>query len=1073
MPEPAFARWADAPRPVEEARPQLAESFRKASRLCAAATLAMGALVLTGWLFDVRAFMQVVPGAVAMVPNTAVAFLLVGLSLWLQAGKGADSSPRLSRVAAGAAGLLGLLELAQYVSGTDLGIDQLLFRDPEGLTSVFPGRMAVVTALGFMAIAGALLTSGLHRARWFTDALALVPGLLGLLSLAGYAYGVRSLTWIGTYKGMAVHTALAFILLTFGTLFARPDRPISGLLLSESLGGHMVRRVLPFAVGIPVVLGWLEWQGRRADVYQGEFGVALLVVASIVFIGGVIGWQGAALERIDRERFEATREVRLQRETLQSILDNMSEAVLVADTNANFLVFNPAAERILGARSEGEKPEEWVQRVGLFRPDGKTLFPVSELPLRRAIQGHSTDDVEVLIRNPNVPRGVLVHSSGRPLRDERGAIRGGIVVFRDMTERREAVERLRKLSHAVEQSPVSVVITDTHGNIEYVNPKFTQVTGYSSDEVLGLTPRILRSGEVPPEVYRELWTTITAGREWRGEFHNRKKDGELFWEFASISPILDEQGRITHFVAVKEDITERKKAEETLAGREHRFRSLIENAQDIITIIDIEGTIRFQSPAAKRILGRAPEEFVGKSAFDFLHPDDAPGVQAAMRRIIESPEVPQTSLFRFRHANGSFRTMEGIGKVLPGGGSPQIVVNSRDVTDSRALEEQLRQAQKMEAVGRLAGGIAHDFNNLLTAIMGYAELATGRLRPEDPSRLELSEIEKAAQRAADLTRQLLAFSRKQVLQPRVISLNRIVSDTDKMLRRLIGEDIELVTLLNDRLGSVKADTGQIEQVLLNLAVNARDAMPKGGKLTIETSEVALDESYSVFHFDVPPGRYVLLAVSDTGTGMDAKTLSHVFEPFFTTKEAGKGTGLGLSTVYGVVKQSGGHVTVYSEPGVGTTFKIYLPRVEGLPEEARRPPRQARQAAATETVLVVEDEEAVRRLVCRSLEAHGYKTLPSARASEALLVCEEHAGEIHLMLTDVVMPNLSGRELAQRAAAFRPRMKVLFMSGYTDDAIVRHGVLDAGTPFLQKPFTPSALASKVREVLDAPERRTAV
>ena len=322
-----------------------------------------------------------------------------------------------------------------------------------------------------------------------------------------------------------------------------------------------------------------------------------------------------------------------------------------------------------------------------------------------------------------------------------------------------------------------------------------------------------------------------------------------------------------------------------------------------------------------------------------------------------------------------------------------------------------------------------------------------------------------------MTRQLLAFSRKQVLQPRVISLNEIVGNTDKMLRRLIGEDIELVTMLKEPLASVRADTGQIEQVLVNLAVNSRDAMPKGGKLTIETSEVELGESFPAFHFDVPPGPYVLLAVSDTGTGMDAKTLTHVFEPFFTTKAAGKGTGLGLSTVYGIVKQSGGHVAVYSEPGVGTTFKIYFPRVDERPERASGSFKRKRQTAGTETVLVVEDEEAVRRLVCRSLEAQGYKCVPAANASEALLASEKHTGTIHLMLTDVVMPNLSGKELARRIATLRPRMKVLFMSGYTDNAIVHHGVLDAGTPFLQKPFTPQTLAAKVREVLSAPQAAT--
>ena len=633
----------------------------------------------------------------------------------------------------------------------------------------------------------------------------------------------------------------------------------------------------------------------------------------------------------------------------------------------------------------------------------------------------------------------------------------------------DALERLRKLSRAVEQSPSSVIITDTDGSIEYVNPKFTQVTGYSSDEVLGMNPRILKSGALSPEVYREMWNTITAGREWRGELHNRKKDGELFWEFASISPIFDERARITHFVAVKEDITGRKGAEETLARRERHFRSLIENALDVIAVVAPDGAILYASPSLERLLGYDPAHIGDLNVFDLIHPDDLAKAREKFQRTLETGTRFEQVEFRIRHANGSWRTLSMIGKPSPPEtGTHGLIINARDVTESRALEGQLRQAQKMEAVGRLAGGIAHDFNNLLTAIMGYGELAAGRLKPEDPSRIELFEIDKAAHRAADLTRQLLAFSRKQVLQPRVIDLNEVVGNMDKMLRRLIGEDIELVTSLKERLGSVKADTGQIEQVLLNLAVNSRDAMPKGGKLTIETLEVDLDEAYSTFNFDVPPGRYVVLAVSDTGTGMDAKTLSQVFEPFFTTKEAGKGTGLGLSTVYGVVKQSGGHVTAYSEPGVGTTFKVYLPRVEDAPEKVSGSPRQPSRAGGTETILVVEDEEAVRRLVFRSLEAHGYKTLPVASAREALLLCEKRDVEIHLMLTDVVMPQLSGKELAQRAAALRPGMKVLFMSGYTDDAIVHHGVLDAGTPFLQKPFTPRSLAQKVREVLDAGE-----
>ncbi len=543
-------------------------------------------------------------------------------------------------------------------------------------------------------------------------------------------------------------------------------------------------------------------------------------------------------------------------------------------------------------------------------------------------------------------------------------------------------------------------------------------------------------------------------------------DERTIWLRTSKFPLHDESGAVAGVLGTYEDITGRKQAEEALTRSELLFRSLIENALDLIAVVASDGAIRYVSPSVERILGYDPARVGDLNVFDLIHPDDLAEGKENLRRALETGTRFEQVGLRVRRSDGSWRTLSMMGKPSPPDvGTCGLIINARDVTEGRALEEQLRQSQKMEAVGRLAGGIAHDFNNLLTAILGYAEIAAGRLKPEDPSWLDLSEIVKAAQRAADLTRQLLAFSRKQVLELRVIDLNRVVTTTHKMLRRLIGEDVELVLSLKKRLGSVKADTGQIEQVLLNLAVNSRDAMPKGGTLTIETSEIELAESYSTLHFDVPPGPYVVLAVSDTGTGMDAKTLSHVFEPFFTTKEAGKGTGLGLSTVYGVVKQSGGHVTAYSEPGVGTTFKIYLPRVEDAPETDHGSSAPAALAGGTETILVVEDEEAVRRLACRALEAQGYTVLSAAGAREAIRLCEEHAGKIHLMLTDVVMPGVSGRDLARSAAAIRPSLRVLFMSGYTDDAIVHHGVLDAGTPFLQKPFTPRSLAQKVRWVLD--------
>jgi PAS domain S-box-containing protein len=395
------------------------------------------------------------------------------------------------------------------------------------------------------------------------------------------------------------------------------------------------------------------------------------------------------------------------------------------------------------------------------------------------------------------------------------------------------------------------------------------------------------------------------------------------------------------------------------------------------------------------------------------------------------------------------------------------ITASKEAERSRAqLEEQLRQAQKIDSIGRLAGGVAHDFNNILTAIRGYAELLLLELAPGDPMRSSVTEIRRAGERAADLTRQLLAFSRRQLLQPRVLALNSLIADSIKMLKRLLGEDIELVTLQDPELGHVKADAGQMEQVILNLALNARDAMPQGGKLTLETRNVTLQEQYAQKHFSLQPGSYIMLAISDIGCGMDPQTLSHIFEPFFTTKEPGKGTGLGLSTVYGIVQQSGGSIWVYSEPGRGTTFKIYLPRIEEpLGEAEEKPQTEPDNPRGSETILVVEDDEIVRKLTGQALRRYGYQVVEAANGPEALLAREKHPGTIPLMVTDVVMPQMSGPELAARLRELHPETQVLYMSGYTDDAVVRHGILDAALYFLQKPFNPGALVRKVRAILD--------
>ncbi|HEV8382971.1 MAG TPA: response regulator [Gemmatimonadales bacterium] len=510
---------------------------------------------------------------------------------------------------------------------------------------------------------------------------------------------------------------------------------------------------------------------------------------------------------------------------------------------------------------------------------------------------------------------------------------------------------------------------------------------------------------------------------------------------------------------------DRKRMKQQLDEREEYFRSLIEQAMDIIAVLDPEGALRYASPSVLPLLGYAPEDLVGLSIFALVHPDDVDNTLAVFSEGVATGKGGRLLELRLRHKDGTFRHLEAIGRYLLDDPLVKgVVINARDVTERRALERQFLQAQKMEAVGRLAGGVAHDFNNLLTAILGYADLLLDGLPTLSPLRPDLEEIRKAANRAAGLTRQLLAFSRKQILEMRVLDLNELIADTEKMLRRLLGEDIDVVTNLEPALGAVRVDAGQLEQVIVNLAVNARDAMPEGGRLTIETRNAELDDAYVREHVPVQPGRYVRLAVSDTGTGMSAETMSHVFEPFFTTKEVGKGTGLGLATVYGIVKQSGGYVWCYSERGEGTTFKVYLPRVDApvdqFPARAALP-----RTLGSETILLVEDEAALRLLTRRVLEKHGYTVLEAGTRDAALALAREHAGPIHLLLADVVLPGASGPTLAGELLSRRADLKVLFMSGYTEDAIVHRGVLAPNTAFINKPFSGDNLAAKVREVLD--------
>ena len=522
---------------------------------------------------------------------------------------------------------------------------------------------------------------------------------------------------------------------------------------------------------------------------------------------------------------------------------------------------------------------------------------------------------------------------------------------------------------------------------------------------------------------------------------------------------------IRHALALHAEERQRWHAEAALRASEERFRALVENSSDALLLLDADGRVKYMTPSSVRHLGWTPEQLIGRSILEFMHPDDGERVGGRIREALDLPGKSLGGEVRFHHADGSWRIMEGVGvNRLADPAVAGIVVNVRDITERRKLEDQLRQAQKMEAVGQLAGGVAHDFNNLLTAILGYCHLMLDEIPEGDPLRLDLLEIQAAGDRAASLTRQLLAFSRRQMLQPQVVDINLLVTQLEKLLRRLISEDVELVTALAPGLRPVTVDPASVEQILVNLAVNARDAMPTGGRLTIETANVDLDEAYAVTHVAMPAGPYVMLAVSDTGQGMDAATRARIFEPFFTTKEQGKGSGLGLATVYGIVKQSGGYIWVYSEPGHGTSFKVYLPPTAAA-SVARPAAHDPAHVAGWETVLLVEDEDAVRALAREVLRRQGYVVLEARHGVDALDVAERHADAIHLLVTDVVMPHMSGRALSERLAEARPQMKTLFMSGYTDHALLPED-LTPGAEFLQKPFTPEALAGRVRRLLDA-------
>jgi len=663
-----------------------------------------------------------------------------------------------------------------------------------------------------------------------------------------------------------------------------------------------------------------------------------------------------------------------------------------------------------------------------------------------------------------------VHDEVRLVRDADGKPVKITGVWMDINDRKQADEALKASERhyrlLVKQIPALVFKGYADWSIDFFDDKIEGVTGYSKAEFDSRTLKWsdLILPEDSPEVYEKFIEALKTDQAYVREYRIRKKDGEIAWIQARGQIVCDAAGQVDYISGVFFDITARKATEIIISKERQRFFSLLDMLPASVCVVAPDFALPFANRQFREIFGD-PE---GRTCHELMHGRPTPCDECNIREILETQKPMEWERITpegrtYQVYNYPFADIDGSSMVLKLG---------MDITARKALEAQLLQAQKMEAVGQLAGGVAHDFNNLLMAIMGYGELIRASLNKDDPLYKYSEDILKATERAASLTQQLLAFSRRQVMQPQVLNLNRVAADLEKMLQRLIGEHIDLDIVASPELGKVKADPGHIGQIIMNLAVNARDAMPTGGRLILSTANLDFAASHKCYSEAAPPGRYVRLAVTDTGVGIDVETLTHLFEPFFTTKEIGKGTGLGLSIVYGIVKQNHGYIEVESQPGQGATFKIYLPHFEAAVEAPGAGRSLAAKLEGSETILVVEDEDALRTLLCRFFRLYGYNVMEARHGGEALLICERHPGPIHLMVTDVVMPQMSGKELADRLAPLHPEMTVFFMSGYTDSDLTAYGAPESAPHFIPKPFRPMDLVKKVRDSLDASRGFTA-
>ncbi|MGY6534804.1 MAG: PAS domain S-box protein [Pararhodobacter sp.] len=745
---------------------------------------------------------------------------------------------------------------------------------------------------------------------------------------------------------------------------------------------------------------------------------------------------------------------------VRQMLDSISDGFILLDHDWRFLFVNAQAERIIGR-----------SRETLLGSNNWEVFPeavgtVVEQEYRRAVE--TGEPVRFRVFFAPLAIHFEINAEQTP--------EGLAVYFRDVTREHLREERLRLLEAALSRQSDILLITEAAPinapdgpRIVYVNDAFVKRTGFSRDEAIGATPRILQGPKTDRAELDRIRRALESWRPVRAELINYTKSGKEFWLELDIVPIADESGWYTHWVSVERDITERKQAEEETRLNQERFRLVTQATHDIIWDWDVRADRQWWNENLQQVFGHDPAQIEPglESWINRLHPDDRDAAVASVHTLLSGSDQFWSGEYRFRHADGHYLTVFDRSFVIRDarGKAIRMLGSMIDISTRRELESRLRQSQKLEAVGQLTGGVAHDFNNLLTVILGNAEILASHLGDQARLRALAEMTATAAERGAELVNRLLAFSRKQALDPRVLDVGALISGMDALLRRALPESIDIRIVRAADLWQAEIDASQLEAALLNLALNARDAMPRGGHLTIEMANALLGDDYAASEPELAPGRYVLISVTDSGKGMVPEVLERVFEPFFTTKEVGKGSGLGLSMVYGFVKQSRGHIRVYSEPGEGTCVKLYFPRSTDTETEPLSDSADAQIAGGAESILVVEDDAMVREHLVASLIGLGYTVHAAETGPQALEILRELPG-LDLLFTDVVLPGgMNGRELADAARSLRTGLKVLFTSGYSENAIVHHGRLDAGVELLGKPYRRDELAAKVRKVLD--------